>query len=96
MAIDDDTLEFHSSQEKFRKFRYLTVLETVLESHTRIRSVGLTYLPIELEPCIVLHGEWLADAGFNTGDQVTVRVSEKHLVVNKETNALGTIPPNGE
>lgn len=81
MAKSDDTLEFRSSQDKFPLTRQLTVLETVIESKTKIRGAGVTYSPVQLEPCIILRGKWLRGAGFNIGQKITITVDEGVLVI---------------
>ena len=81
MADQDITPEPRSAQEKFPYTRKFKVLETVMEGSTRTRSLGVCYVPIKLEPCIVLRGKWLRDAGFAMGDDITVTVNEGEIVI---------------
>lgn len=81
MAEPNDTLESRSTQEKYPKTRQLTVLETVIESNAKVRTVGITYVPVQLEPCIILRGKWLRDAGFDIGQKITVTVESDELLI---------------
>ncbi|MFT7562063.1 MAG: hypothetical protein ACI93R_003997 [Flavobacteriales bacterium] len=85
MAESNDTLESRSAQEKFPNPdlhpHHLTVLETVIEQHAKTRSVGITYAPVQLEPCIVLRGKWLRDAGFDIGQKITVLSGANELYI---------------
>ena len=37
------------------------------------------------EPAILLKGEWLRNAGFESGDQILISVKKKKLVIDLET-----------
>jgi len=49
-----------------------------MEPPSKARSV-VSLLSRRLEPCIVLRGKWIKDAGFNIGQKVTVTVESNAL-----------------
>lgn len=94
MADHNVTLQSHSCKEscthkptatnklppnKFPYTRQLTVLETVTAPRSRAQSIGVQYTPVQLEPCIVLSGKWLREAGFQSQQKVSVQVQEGGL-----------------
>ena len=81
MAESHNTPESRSAKEKYPTSRQLTILETVCESAVKIRGVGISYVPVNLEPCAVLRGKWLREAGFPIGQKITVTVKEGELVI---------------
>ena len=81
MAEYNHTSELRPKKVKYPTIRQLTVLETVCESARKIRSIGINYLPVKLEPCVVLQGKWLREAGFPIGQKLTVTVHKDKLVI---------------
>ncbi|CAA0098943.1 Uncharacterised protein [BD1-7 clade bacterium] len=81
MADQDITLEPRSAKEKFPISRKFTVLETVVEGYSRAKNIGVNYVPVKLEPCVVLRGKWLRDAGFEIGDEVVVTLNENDISI---------------
>jgi len=81
MIKTSETVNQAPGREKYPQSRELKVLETVMEAPSKARSVGLTYIPICLEPCIVLRGKWLSKAGFDIGQKVTVTVESNELYI---------------
>lgn len=49
----------------------------------RISSTARWNSDLKSFPRLMLQGNWLADAGFNTGDRVTVKVSDGQLIIEK-------------
>ncbi|WDE13510.1 SymE family type I addiction module toxin [Thalassomonas haliotis] len=81
MADANHTSELCSAKVKYPYTRQLTVLETICENTPKTRGVGLNYVPVVLEPYIVLRGKWLTQAGFTIGEKVTVTVNQDILMV---------------
>ncbi|WDE04845.1 type I addiction module toxin, SymE family [Thalassomonas viridans] len=67
------------AKAKYPVIRHLTVLETTCESAVKVRGVGINYVPVNLEPCIIIRGKWLRQAGFATGQKVRITVNEQDL-----------------
>ncbi|WDE13569.1 SymE family type I addiction module toxin [Thalassomonas haliotis] len=81
MAESNHTSELSSAKVKYPTTRQLTVLETICENAAKTRGVGLNYVPVTLEPYIVLRGKWLAQAGFPLGQKITVTTNQDELVI---------------
>ncbi len=64
-------------------------LETITEPTKMVRSVGLTFSPVQLELCIVLRGKWLIDMGCKEGQKLTV-YAEHNLL------QIMTVPPTDD
>ncbi|WP_281556827.1 SymE family type I addiction module toxin [Thalassomonas sp. RHCl1] len=79
MADSNHTSEPSSAKAKYPASRQLTVLETICENAAKTRGVGLNYVPVVLEPYIVLRGKWLGQAGFTVGQKVTIVVNQDEL-----------------
>ena len=60
-------------------YRQFTVLETICESAVKIRGIGINYVPVNLEPCIVLRGKWLRQAGFAIGRKVSIVINPEEI-----------------
>ena len=89
MAEYHHTSEPGSAKVKYPTSRQLTVLETVCESAVKIRGIGINYMPVNLEPCIVLRGKWLKEAGFAMGQKVTVTIKESELLIKPNSVSPG-------
>ena len=85
MAEYHHTPEPASAKAKYPVIRHLTVLETPSESVARVRGVGVNYVPVNLEPCIVIRGKWLRQAGFAIGQKLTVTAFENELKIMPKT-----------
>ncbi|WDD97573.1 SymE family type I addiction module toxin [Thalassomonas actiniarum] len=81
MAEYHHTSELCPKEAKYPTIRQLTVLETVLNSVVKVRGAGINYLPVNLQPCLILQGKWLHEAGFPIGQKVTVTVEKDRLVL---------------
>ncbi|WDD96955.1 SymE family type I addiction module toxin [Thalassomonas actiniarum] len=81
MAESNHTSEPSSAKAKYPATRQLTVLETICENAAKTRGVGLNYVPVTLEPYIVLRGKWLTQAGFTVGQKVTVTTNQDELLI---------------
>lgn len=81
MAKENSTLESRSPQVYFPITRKVTVLETITENSVKTRSTGLIYIPVQLEPCIVLRGNWLQGMGFDVGNKLTVYIEHNLLQI---------------
>ena len=82
MDKNDLNLQSRSAKEKYPQTRQLTILETVSNpTGSTPRQVGVSYVPIHLEPCAVLKGKWLREAGFNIGQKVTITVTDNRIVI---------------
>jgi len=79
MAEYHHTPELASAKVKYPIYRQLTVQETVCGTTGKSRGIGINYVPVNLEPCIVLRGKWLRKAGFATGEKVTVAVNQGEI-----------------
>jgi len=65
-----------SAKVKYPIYRQLTVQETICEAAAKSRGIGINYVPVKIEPCIVLRGKWLRKAGFSLGQKVNVVVNQ--------------------
>ncbi|WDE05168.1 type I addiction module toxin, SymE family [Thalassomonas viridans] len=81
MADSNHTPEPRPAKAKYPAPRQLTVLETIRGTAKRTREVGLHYVPVVLEPCVVLRGKWLNQAGFTAGQKVTVTAGQEGLMI---------------
>ena len=81
MAEYHHTPELHSAKGKYPTYRQLTVLETTSASSLKNRSLGINYIPVTLEPCMVLRGKWLLQAGFPIGQKVCVEVNRGEIII---------------
>jgi len=81
MAKYHHTSEFCLKKAKYPITRQLTVLETVLNSVVKVRGAGINYVPVNLQPCLVLQGKWLHEAGFPIGQKVEVTAEKDRLVL---------------
>ncbi|WP_281559891.1 SymE family type I addiction module toxin [Thalassomonas sp. RHCl1] len=81
MAEYYHTPELSSAKGKYPTSRQLTVLETTCETPVRPRGIGINYVPVNLEPCLVLRGKWFKEAGFVIGEKVTVTINKEQLVI---------------
>lgn len=77
--------------KKFPYTRQLTVLETATTPRARAQSIGVHYIPVQLEPCIVLSGKWLREAGFTTQQKVAVQVQEGALNIKPIAEGEGEV-----
>jgi hypothetical protein len=101
MADHNVTLQTRSCKDSqarkqskpFPYTRQLTVLETATTPRTRAQSIGVHYIPVQLEPCIVLSGKWLREAGFHSQQKVAVQVEEGALNIKlvAENDGLASI-----
>ena len=89
MAESNHTSEPRSAKAKYPATRQLKVLETICENAAKTRGVGLNYVPVTLEPYIVLRGKWLAQAGFNVGQTVTVTTNQGELMITPDPTSSG-------
>ncbi|WDE03754.1 type I addiction module toxin, SymE family [Thalassomonas viridans] len=71
--------EFNSAKGKYPIYRRLTVLETTRESSSKTRGIGINYVPVHVEPCVVLRGKWLRLAGFAIGQKVLAVVNQGEI-----------------
>ena len=81
MVDSDDTPEPSSPQEKSIKARYLTIQDTVIEAPAKVRCVGITVVPVKLEPFLLLRGKWLKDAGFPSGQEVRISIEQNYMMI---------------
>ncbi|WDD97501.1 SymE family type I addiction module toxin [Thalassomonas actiniarum] len=81
MAEYHHTSEPGSAKVKYPIYRQLTVQETICGTAARTRGVGINYVPVKLEPCIVLRGKWLKLAGFAIGQKISIRVNQGELII---------------
>jgi len=65
-----------SAKVKYPIYRQLTVQETVCGTAGKSRGIGINYVPVNLEPCVVLRGKWLRRAGFAVGQKVSIEVNQ--------------------
>ncbi|WDE04121.1 type I addiction module toxin, SymE family [Thalassomonas viridans] len=91
MAEYHHTPEPVSAKVKYPIYRQLTVLETTRESSSKTRGIGINYVPVNLEPCIVLRGKWLRRAGFPAGQKVSVAVNQGEINITPKAAALHRI-----
>ncbi|CAA0095288.1 Uncharacterised protein [BD1-7 clade bacterium] len=83
MAEDHITLESRSAKEKSptpSTIRYTKVLETIPVKQ-RTRSAGVHYIPIDIDPCIVMSGKWLSKHGFVIGEDLTIELSNDCMII---------------
>ena len=88
MAEYHHTSEPGSAKVKYPRYRQFTVLETVCESAVKIRGIGINYVPVNLEPCIVLRGKWLRQAGFSIGQKVSIEINQEKMVITPKQDCL--------
>ncbi|WP_281561667.1 SymE family type I addiction module toxin [Thalassomonas sp. RHCl1] len=81
MAECHHTSEPGSAKVKYPIYRQLTVQETVCGSAPKSRNIGISYAPIQLEPCIILRGKWLSKAGFLKGQKVSITVNQGEVLI---------------
>ncbi|WDE08811.1 type I addiction module toxin, SymE family [Thalassomonas viridans] len=81
MAKYHHTPEPASAKVKYPIYRQLTVQETVCNTATKTRGIGINYVPVKLEPCVVLRGKWLRQAGFPAGQKISVVVDQAKVVI---------------
>ena len=82
MADSDFTPQPNPAKAKYPHTRELTILETLCNpSGSSPKPVGVSYVPVNLEPCILLRGKWLRDAGFDIGEKITITVNPNELVI---------------
>ncbi|WDD99062.1 SymE family type I addiction module toxin [Thalassomonas actiniarum] len=81
MAEYHHTSEPRPAKAKYPTSRQLTVLETACQTSLKPRGIGVNYVPVKLEPCIVLRGKWLKQAGFTIGEKITVTALGRQLVI---------------
>jgi len=81
MAAYHHTPEPVSAKVKYPIYRQLTVQETVCGTTGKSRGIGINYVPVKLEPCIVLRGKWLRLAGFPTGQKLSIVVNQEEIVI---------------
>ncbi|MEE8059453.1 MAG: SymE family type I addiction module toxin, partial [Pseudomonadales bacterium] len=84
--------EFRSAKAKFPYTRQLTILETICNPTSRLRGAGISYVPVHLEPCAILRGKWLKDAGFSIGQKITIQVSGNELIITPSFPFLNIAP----
>jgi len=88
MAEYHHTSEPGSAKVKYPIYRQFTVLETVCESPSKIRGLGISYAPVSLEPCIVLRGKWLRQAGFPIGQKVSIEINQEKMIITPKQACL--------
>ncbi|WDE02416.1 SymE family type I addiction module toxin [Thalassomonas actiniarum] len=81
MAKYHHTPEPASAKIKYPIYRQLTVQETVCTTASKTRGIGINYVPVKLEPCVVLGGKWLRLAGLPVGQKVSIAVNQAELVI---------------
>jgi len=81
MADCHHTSELGSAKVKYPIYRQLTVQETICGAAAKTRGIGINYVPVKLEPCIVLRGKWLKIAGFPIGQKLSIRVNQDELII---------------
>jgi len=81
MAEYHHTPEPDSAKVKYPIYRQLTVLETVIGAAAKTRGIGINYVPVNLEPCVVLRGKWLRRAGFPVGLKVCVEINQEEIII---------------
>ncbi|WDE10703.1 SymE family type I addiction module toxin [Thalassomonas haliotis] len=81
MAEYHHTPEPSSAKVKYPSSRQLTALETTCGTSVKPRAIGINYVPVILEPCLVLRGKWFREAGFVIGEKVTVTIDKGKLVI---------------
>ena len=86
MANNNCSAATSNTKGKFPYTRSITVLETVNEAAVKSKAVGVNYVPVQLEPCIVLRGKWLKDAGFDIKHKLTINVRHNQLILEPITD----------
>ena len=81
MAEYHHTPEPASAKVKYPIYRQFTVLETICESAKKTRGIGINYVPVNIEPCIVLRGKWLRQAGFPVGRKVSIVINPEEMII---------------
>ncbi|WP_281557853.1 SymE family type I addiction module toxin [Thalassomonas sp. RHCl1] len=81
MAKYHHTPEPASAKVKYPIYQQLTVQETVCTTATKTRGIGINYVPVKLEPCVVLRGKWLRLAGFPVGQKLSIVVNQAEVVI---------------
>jgi len=81
MADYHHTPEPLSAKVKYPIYRQLTVQETVCGTAGKSRGIGINYVPVNLEPCVVLRGKWLRRAGFAVGQKVSIVVRQEEVTI---------------
>ncbi|WDE09169.1 type I addiction module toxin, SymE family [Thalassomonas viridans] len=81
MAECHHTSEPGSAKVKYPIYRQLTVQETICGTAAKTRGIGINYVPVKLEPCIVLRGKWLKLAGFPIGQKVSIAINQGAMVI---------------
>ncbi|WP_281557873.1 SymE family type I addiction module toxin [Thalassomonas sp. RHCl1] len=94
MAKYHHTPEPASAKVKYPIYRQLTVQETVCNTASKTRGIGINYVPVKLEPCVVLRGKWLHLAGFPTGQKVSIVVNQAELVIRPKQSELSQAVEN--
>ncbi|WDE12949.1 SymE family type I addiction module toxin [Thalassomonas haliotis] len=89
MAEYYHTPEHCFAKVKYPAYRQLTVLETTRESSLKTRGIGINYVPVNLEPCIVLRGKWLGQAGFAIGQKVSVVINQDEIMLSPQQADIG-------
>ncbi|WDE05337.1 type I addiction module toxin, SymE family [Thalassomonas viridans] len=91
MAKCHHTSEPGTAKVKYPIYRHLTVQETICGTAAKTRGIGINYVPVKLDPCIVLRGKWLTLAGFPIGQKISIAVNQGTMVITpKQTNAVAT------
>ncbi|WDE11699.1 SymE family type I addiction module toxin [Thalassomonas haliotis] len=88
MAEYHHTPELNSAKVKYPSYRQLTVLETTRESAAKNHGIGINYVPVNLEPCLVLRGKWLHQAGFTIGQKVDVVIKPDEIMLTRQQESL--------
>ncbi|WP_281561736.1 SymE family type I addiction module toxin [Thalassomonas sp. RHCl1] len=81
MAECHHTSEPSSAKVKYPTYRQLTVQETLCGASAKTRGIGINYVPVKLEPCIVLRGKWLKKAGFPIGQKICIAINQGEMVI---------------
>ncbi|WDE06058.1 type I addiction module toxin, SymE family [Thalassomonas viridans] len=81
MAKYHHTSESDPAKVKYPVYRQLTVQETVCGTAAKIRGIGINYVPVKLDPCVVLRGKWLGKAGFAVGQKLCIEVNQEAIKI---------------
>ncbi|WDE09339.1 type I addiction module toxin, SymE family [Thalassomonas viridans] len=60
----------------------------------KTRGIGINYVPVKLEPCVVLRGKWLRQAGFPAGQKISVVVNQAEVVIRPKPEKAGPAVKN--
>lgn len=93
MAEYHHTSEPGSATVKYPIYRQLTVQETICATSAKTRGIGINYVPVNLEPCIVLRGKWLRKAGFSIGQKVNITITQEDINIKPQQTAI-TVKPD--